>query len=136
MRSTMYNLILIFFFSFFFFSCQKKRSGKTRVLVFGKTAGYHHASIPNGFAAIQKLGEENSFAVDTTTNADVFVEDSLKNYATIIFLNTTGNVLNQYQEVAFERYIQSGGGFVGVHAATDTESDWGWYGRLGIHHCC
>ncbi len=130
MRSIMYNLILIFFFSFFLFSCQKKRSGKTRVLVFGKTAGYHHASIPNGFAAIQKLGQENNFAVDTTTNADVFVEDSLKNYATIIFLNTTGNVLNQYQEVAFERYIQSGGGFVGVHAATDTEYDWGWYGRL------
>lgn len=111
-------------------SCQNKRSGKPRVLVFGKTAGYHHASIPTGMAAIQKLGQQNEFEVDTTTNADFFTEDSLKNYAAVIFLNTTGNVLNHYQEVAFERYIQSGGGFMGIHAATDTEYDWGWYGRL------
>ena len=60
----------------------------------------------------------------------MFTDDTLKKYATVIFLNTTGDVLNFRQEVAFERYIQSGGGFVGVHSATDTEYDWGWYGRL------
>lgn len=110
--------------------CSQSRQGNPRILVFGKTSGYHHASIPNGMAAIQKLGVENKFEVDTTTDANMFAEDSLKKYAAVIFLNTTGNVLNQYQEVAFERYIQAGGGFVGVHAATDTEYDWGWYGRL------
>ena len=114
-----------------YFSCNKKRSGKPRVLVFSKTAGYVHASIPKGIAAIQKLGNENNFDVDTTSNATAFnYDDSLKNYATVIFLSTTGDVLNSVQETAFERYIQAGGGYVGIHAAADTEYDWGWYGRL------
>ena len=113
-----------------FVSCSKKRTGKPRVLVFSKTAGYVHASIPNGIAAIQKLGLENGFEVDTTKDADYFNDDSLKNYAAVIFLSTTGDVLNSKQEIAFERYIQAGGGYVGIHAATDTEYDWGWYGRL------
>lgn len=114
-----------------YMSCgTSKRSGKPRVLVFSKTAGFRHASIPKGKEAIQKLGLENGFDVDTTENADYFNEDSLKNYAAVIFLSTTENVLNAKQEAAFERYIQAGGGYVGVHAATDTEYDWGWYGRL------
>ncbi len=113
-----------------YLSCNKKRSGKPRVLLFSKTAGFVHASIPNGIAAIQKLGTENGFEVDTTKNADVFNENSLKNYAAVVFLSTTGDVLTGNQETAFERYIQSGGGYVGVHAAADTEYDWGWYGRL------
>src|SRR5215216_678384 len=80
--------------------CKQSRSGNARVLVFAKTEGYHHTSIPAGMAAIQKLGAENKFDVDTTTDANIFQEDSLKKYSAIIFLNTTGNVLNQYQEVA------------------------------------
>ena len=111
-------------------SCTKKREGKPRVLVFSKTAGFVHRSIPAGIAAVQQLSAENGFEVDTTQNAAYFQEDSLKNYAAVIFLNTTGNVLDYRQEAAFERYIQAGGGFVGVHAATDTEYDWRWYGKL------
>ncbi len=101
-----------------------------RVLVFSKTAGFHHNSIPSGLKALIELGKQNNFHVDTTTNADYFTEDSLKRYAAVVFLNTTGNVLNSFQEADFERYIQAGGGYVGIHAATDTEYDWGWYGRL------
>lgn len=111
-------------------ACHKTRPGKPKVLVFSKTTGFRHSSIPAGIKAIQKLGEENGFDVDTTENADRFREDSLQQYAAVIFLNTTGDVLNNYQEADFERYIQAGGGFVGVHAATDTEYDWGWYGQL------
>src|SRR5690606_15525714 len=110
--------------------CSKKREGKPRVLLFSKTAGFVHGSIPAGIAAVQKLGQENGFDVDTTKNAAYFQEDSLKKYSAVIFLNTTGNVLDYRQEAAFERYIQAGGGFVGVHAATDTEYDWRWYGKL------
>ncbi len=110
--------------------CDTKRDGKPKVLVFSKTMGFRHSSIPNGIAAIQKLGAENNFEVDTTKNAAFFEEDSLKRYSAIIFLSTTGNVLDNRQEAAFERYIQAGGGFVGVHAATDTEYDWNWYGKL------
>lgn len=114
------------------FSCgnKNKREGKPKVLVFSKTMGYKHASIPDGIAAIQKLGLENGFAVDTTKNAELFNDDNLKQYSAIVFLSTTMNVLDHKQEAAFERYIQAGGGFVGVHAATDTEYDWGWYTKL------
>ncbi|MCX2741049.1 ThuA domain-containing protein [Pontibacter anaerobius] len=115
---------------FTFFSCSDKRSGDPKVLVFSKTSGFHHNSIEAGNAALQKLGQENGFEVDTTTNAGMFHEDSLKQYSAVIFLNTTGDVLNNYQEADFERYIQAGGGYVGIHAASDTEYDWGWYGRL------
>lgn len=107
-----------------------KRSGKPRILVFSKTAAFYHESIPAGNEALIKLGEENGFAVDTTTNAAWFNEDSLKNYSAVVFLSTTGDVLDYHQEAAFERYIQAGGGFVGIHAASDTEYDWGWFGRL------
>lgn len=101
-----------------------------RILIFSKTAGFHHQSIPAGIKAIQKLAEENNFIADTTTDSTFFTEKNLKKYAAVIFLNTTGNVLDDGQQQAFEQYIKHGGGFVGVHAATDTEYDWPWYGRL------
>jgi cytochrome c len=112
------------------FSSCNKRSGTPKVLVFSKTAGFYHESIPDGIAAIQKLGQENGFEVDTTTNAELFNEENLKQYSAVIWLSTTGDVLNHYQEADFERYIQAGGGYVGIHAASDTEYHWGWYNRL------
>ena len=111
------------------FSCSKKE-GKAKILVFSKTAGYHHESIAEGNVAIEKLGSLNNFDVDTTTDAAMFTEDTLKKYAAVVFLSTTGDVLNYLQEAAFERYIQAGGGYMGIHAAADCEYDWGWYGRL------
>jgi type 1 glutamine amidotransferase len=103
---------------------------KPKVLVFCKTAGFHHESIAVGIPAIIKMGQENNFDVDTTTNAAKFTADNLKQYAAVIFLSTTGDVLNNEQQTAFEQYIKAGHGFVGVHAATDTEYDWPWYGKL------
>ena len=122
--------LIAFFILFLAFGCNNNKKGKPVVLVFSKTNGYHHSSIPNGIAAVLKLGEENNFEVDTTTNSAFFKDDSLKKYAAIIFMNTSGDVLDYRQEAAFERYIQSGGGFVGVHAASGTEYGWKWYGRL------
>src|ERR1700754_1211588 len=103
---------------------------KAKVLVFSKTAAFHHKSIAVGVPAIMKLGQENNFDVDTTTNSEKFTAENLKQYAAVIFLSTTGDVLNDTQQAAFEQYIKAGGGFVGVHAATDTEYDWPWYGKL------
>ncbi|HTL07312.1 MAG TPA: ThuA domain-containing protein, partial [Chitinophagaceae bacterium] len=111
-------------------ACSNKKSGPARLLVFSKTAGYHHESIAEGNTAIQKLGSQHNFLVDTSTNAEIFNEDSLKNYAAVVFLSTTGDVLNNFQEAAFERFIQAGGGYMGIHAAADCEYDWGWYGRM------
>ena len=101
-----------------------------KVLVFSKTAKFRHSSIEAGKVALLKLGMENGFLVDTTENANYFKEATLKQYAAVIFLNTTGDVLDYPQQANFERYIQAGGGFVGVHAATDTEYDWKWYNDL------
>jgi len=115
---------------FLIVGCDNKRDGKPKVLVFSKTMGFKHSSIPSGIAAIQKLGTENNFEVDTTKNAALFEEEILKEYSAVIFLSTTANVLDHKQEAAFERYIQAGGSYVGVHAATDTEYDWNWYGKL------
>lgn len=103
---------------------------KPRVLIFSKTAGFHHESIAVGIPAIMKMGQQNNFDVDTTTNAALFTLNNLKKYKAVIFLSTTGDVLNAEQQTAFEQYIKQGGGFVGVHAASDTEYDWPWYGNL------
>src|SRR6185369_3126291 len=97
---------------------------------FSKTAGFRHSSIPNGIAAIRKLGRENGFSVDTTEDAGAFSSKNLARYRTVVFMSTTGDVLDAAQQDDFERYIQAGGGYVGIHSATDTEYDWPWYGRL------
>ena len=123
--------LLIAVACFFISSCKDdSTSSGTKILVYSKTAGYRHSVIPNGKKAIEKLGKENGFGVDVTEDSSVFNEDNLKKYAAVVFLNTTGNVLNNQQEAAFERFIQAGGGFVGVHSATDTEYDWIWYSKL------
>jgi type 1 glutamine amidotransferase len=101
-----------------------------KILVFAKTAGFHHESIHVGLPALQQLGADHNFAVDTTTNSAQFTSANLKQYAAVVFLNTTGDVLNDEQQAAFKQYISSGGGFVGVHAASDTEYGWPWYGQL------
>src|SRR6266852_5901152 len=106
------------------------RSLDPRVLVFSKTAGFRHSSIGVGIAAVKKLGQENGFTVDATEDAGAFTAKNLARYNAVVFLNTTGDVLDAAQQDDFERYIQAGGGYVGVHSATDTEYDWPWYGRL------
>lgn len=103
---------------------------KPKILVFTKTSGYHHASIAVGTAAIIKLGAENNFSVDTTSDAAKITETTLSKYSAVVFLSTTGYMLNNYQQADLERYMQAGGNYVGVHAAADAEYDWHWYGRL------
>ena len=100
------------------------------VLVLSKTTAFRHDSIPAGIAAIEALGAEHGFAVETTEDAAGFTDAALARYRVIVFLNTTGDILDAGQKAAFERYIRSGGGFVGVHSASDTEYQWPWYHRL------
>ena len=98
--------------------------------MFSKTAGFRHDSIPDGIAAIQQLGAQNGFHVEATEDAAAFTTDNLSRFAAVVFLSTTGDVLNAEQQTAFESYVDSGGGYAGVHAAADTEYDWAWYGQL------
>lgn len=103
---------------------------KPLVLIFSKTNGFRHSSIPVGIEAIKKLGEANGFDVNTTEDSLAFNKKNLKKYAAIIFLSTTGKVFGPDQEKALQEYIHHGGGYVGIHAATDCEYDWPWYGKL------
>ncbi|HEY9048739.1 MAG TPA: ThuA domain-containing protein [Ohtaekwangia sp.] len=101
-----------------------------RILVFTKTDGFRHTSIEAGKAAFEKMATEKGFAADFTEDAALFKTENLKKYNAVVFLNTTGDVLNPEQQSEFERYIQAGGGYLGIHAATDCEYDWPWYGQL------
>ncbi|WP_310586688.1 ThuA domain-containing protein [Marinilongibacter aquaticus] len=106
------------------------QTGKINVLVFSKTAAFRHPSIEKGKEALGQMAKEKGFAVSFSEDAAVFKEPNLKKFNVVLFLNTTGDILNDTQQSAFERYIQAGGGYVGVHAATDTEYDWPWYNGL------
>lgn len=101
-----------------------------RLLVFTKTAGFRHESIPAGIDAVRKIARESGFEPNFTEEASAFEASALQRYRAVMFLNTSGDVLNANQQAAFEEYIKQGGGFVGVHAAADTEHDWEWYGQL------
>lgn len=100
-----------------------------RVLVFSKTAGFRHESIPTGVKAVREVGQ-GLFEVDATEDSAAFTPDNLRKYRAVVFLSTTGDVLGPEQERAFEAFIRAGGGFAGIHAAADTEYDWPWFGQL------
>jgi type 1 glutamine amidotransferase len=107
--------------------------GKERfkALIFSKTAAFRHTEcIPQGTVTIAEMGARHGFEVDATENAAEFTDANLADYDVVIFLCTTGDVLNADQQAAFERYIQGGGGYAGIHSASDTEYDWPWYGGL------
>jgi type 1 glutamine amidotransferase len=102
-----------------------------KALIFTKTAAFRHTEcIPQGTAAIGQLAGEHNFDVDATEDANQFNDANLAGYDVVIFLCTTGDVLNAAQQAAFERYIRAGGGYAGIHSASDTEYDWPWYGGL------
>ncbi|MGV3707130.1 MAG: ThuA domain-containing protein [Arcticibacter sp.] len=116
--------------SVLFISASNFTKRETRILVFFKTAGFYHKSIPIGIRAIQELGRKNQFEVDTTANSSVFSSSTLHQYDAVVFLNTTGDIMDDAEQTGFEKYIRSGKGFVGIHAATDTEYTWPWYNKL------
>lgn len=101
-----------------------------KVLVFTKTDGFHHESILEGVKAMRGLAERHHFAMDWHEDSSVFNDERLQQYQAIIFLNTTGNILNDDQKRAMERFIRAGRGFVGIHSASDTEYDWDWYTKM------
>ncbi|MDZ5661737.1 ThuA domain-containing protein [Nocardioides sp. S-58] len=100
------------------------------VLVFSKTTGFRHGSIGAGIRSIKRLGAQYGFTVDATEDAGQFTAANLAQYEAVVWLSTTSDVLDAAQQAAFEDYIQAGGGYVGVHAASDTEYTWPWYGDL------
>lgn len=101
-----------------------------QVLVFSKTTAFRHPSIADGIQMIEELGLAHGFGVEPTEDASTFTDVALATYDVVVFLNTTGNVLDSSQQDAFRAWIEAGGGFVGIHSAADTEHGWDWYGDL------
>jgi type 1 glutamine amidotransferase len=101
-----------------------------KALVFSKTAGFRHDAIPEAIAAFRKLGAENNFASDFTEDAGAFNDANLDKYDVVVFLLTTGEVLDPSQRSAFERFIRKGRGYAGIHSASDTGYEWPFYGEL------
>lgn len=129
------KLVIFLFFALISVSFQSSstKDGEKKVkkvLLFSKTNGFRHESIATGIAAIRKIGAEHQFTVDAIEDSTVFTYGRLKQYAAIIFLNTTGDVLGGAEEKALQQYIQHGGGFAGIHAASDCEYRWPWYVKL------
>ncbi len=103
---------------------------KINVLVFSKTSGYRHNSISSGLKMMSELAQERNWILTATENADLFTPEFLKTFDVVVFLNPTGDVLNDTQQQNFEAFMTKGKGFVGIHAAADCEYDWPWYGQL------
>lgn len=102
------------------------------VLVFSRTRGFRHASIPAAIDAFREMSAEHGFTMVATEDSAAFSDAGLAAYDAVVFLLTTGDVLDDAQQAAMEGYIRGGGGYVGVHSATDTEwrGDWTWYRKL------
>ncbi|MGO3108793.1 MAG: ThuA domain-containing protein [Sphingobacterium sp.] len=105
-------------------------NAQDKVLIFSKTAAFRHESIPKGVATVREILKTAQIKSVHTEDAAYFNTDSLQQFGAIIFLSTTGDILDKDQKAAFQAYIRSGKGFVGIHAASDTEHNWPWYGGL------
>ncbi|QDH69549.1 ThuA domain-containing protein [Lysobacter alkalisoli] len=101
-----------------------------RMLVFTRTTGYRHDSIPDAVETLRQLARADSIAVDVSEDPADFNPDNLARYRLVAFANTTGDVLDPAGRVAMEAFVSAGGGFIGIHSAADTEYDWPWYGEL------
>jgi len=117
-----------------FFAAHLAPAAQFKAVLFTKTVGWHHDSINAGVTAIQHLAQLHDFEVFWTEDASRWCNDQeLAKYQVVIFLLTTGDVLNDEQQAAFERYIRNGGGFVGIHSASDTEYEWPWFTKMVGH---
>lgn len=105
---------------------------RVKVLVYTKNGkGYVHENIPFAARAIQRLGQQHGFSVDTTSKPEVMTEANLKQYNALIFTSTNNDVFDtDAQRLAFRRYVEAGGGFVGIHSVTGTERNWTWFKRM------
>ena len=100
------------------------------VLIYAKTKAFRHECIEQGSVALQSYFSNHGIVSTFTEDSSVFTKDGLEDFDVVMFFQTTGNVLDSAQQIAFQNFIKSGKGFVGVHAASDTEYDWPWYGQL------
>jgi len=112
--------------------CVTNVRNEKRMLVYTRNGeGYIHDNIENSVIALKNLGAENDILVDVSDDPAVFIQENLEKYSCVVFSNTNNDVFDtDAQKVAFMRYIQAGGGFVGIHSACGTERNWPWFIRM------
>lgn len=132
---TFVNRILLFIFVLSLttgskgYDSDKVNWKKVNVLVYTKNGkGYVHDNIPNAVSCLRKLGQQHGFKVDVSDDPSVFTEENLKQYSLLVFPSTNNDVFDtDGQRLVFRRYIESGGGLVGIHSVTGTERNWKWF---------
>ena len=123
----------IVFIAAFVLISSASQAKQFKALLFTKTAGWHHKSINAGVTAIEKLSQMHHFDVDWHEDPNHFNDNYLASIDVIIFLSTTGDILNKKQQSALQKFVRSGKGFVGIHSAADTEQNWPWFANLVGH---
>tara|TARA_B100000929_G_scaffold279647_1_gene256968 strand:+ start:147 stop:857 length:711 start_codon:yes stop_codon:yes gene_type:complete len=119
-----------FIIIFNFLLCLGLQAQQKQVLIFSETEGFRHNSIETGIQAIQQIGNQLNFKSISSQDSRFFTENDLSEIDLVIFLNTTGDILNMEEQTAFQNYMDNGGNFFGIHSAADTEYNWYWYGDL------
>jgi uncharacterized protein len=132
------KFFLIFLIGQLLISASVNAQKQFKALLVTTTKGWHHESVHAGVLAIQQLGVRNFFDVTLLEDPNGISDRSMQQYQVVIFLNTTGDILDTAQQRVMERFIRSGKGYVGIHSASDTEYDWDWYtkmvGRMFVIH--
>ncbi|MDW3649852.1 MAG: PQQ-dependent sugar dehydrogenase [Bacteroidia bacterium] len=116
--------LLIIFFCTFFLACEQKPQ---KLLLFSQASESKTVEVDAARTAIKNLADAQEMLLDFREEADVFTEDSLKSYSALVFLHTSGEVLNDVQRAEVERFAQAGGGVLGMNAAPKVENEWRWY---------
>ena len=104
--------------------------GGFRVLLFSRTTGFRHDSIPAAVAALTELGATGGYRAEATEDPAAFTAENLAGFRVVVFLMTTGDPLDDAAQAHFEAWVAAGGNWVGVHSAADTEYTWPFYGQL------
>jgi type 1 glutamine amidotransferase len=101
-----------------------------RILIFSKTSGYRHDSIPEAVAAVLGLARRAGIDAELDESAAFFSQEQLARFQAVVWLSTSGSVLDAEQRLAFQDFVARGGNYLGIHSASATEEDWPWYTRL------
>lgn len=125
-----FKQIFSILFLVFSFSIAQSQQKNPNILVFTKTSAFRHKSIPDGIKFMNNIANSNNWSINFSEDSKDFNNENLKQYGVIVFLNTSGDLFNTNQKQALQQYMANGNGFVGIHAASDTEKEWPWFTEM------
>ncbi|MFP4844963.1 ThuA domain-containing protein [Winogradskyella sp. PE311] len=108
----------------------QSQESNPNILVFSKTEGHYHKSIPTGIDFMTELAQRNNWNISFSKDSNNFKAENLKQYNVLVFLNTSGDLFDENQKKALKKYMANGNGFVGIHAASNTEMEWPWFTEM------